>query len=503
MWPVHMRNLGALALLLFALPLAAQRIDSVAHALPVEAMPPATLDELARQVVAQPLEGRHDQRPRPAQRFASKSTAQTPVVADFVTAPTAAAVPFVARGFRSSFDPLPAATQAFYPPDASGAVGPHHVVGAYNNSLSVQDRDGNPLSLLSIYQFWANGGAIQSGTAIFDPRVMYDAANDRWVLVMLTDLNEQQGALLVAVTATGDPAGVWRRYRINVSQDPLVALDFTRMAMTADQIVITADEYWNSDYLNGTDIFTIAKANAYSDTQAPAVVKTQPSSWDDFTPVSSNDNAVRILTQDGGGIVQFELAAGQLVQTASYNPPVSFYVGPSDCYQLGTSKELDCGDSMLHYAIFRDGALWAVQKAGASRSLVVVWKAAGNSAKVFVIDDPVADYAFPSLAVNRLGGALVGYSTMTPSTYPSAACSYIDPTGKISVPAAVKSGEDWWGNWRWGDYSTTLVDPLDDTSFWTLQTYGAPAFHGSHISWATWWSYVQVKPPRVRAVRHP
>ena len=497
-----MRNLASLALFLLALPLAAQRIDSVAHTLPVEAMPPATLDELARQVVAQPLNGRHDERPRHTRRIAAKST-MAPVVADFVTAPAAVAVPVVARGFRSSFDPLPAATAYFYPPDAAGAVGPHHVVGAYNNSLSVQDRDGKQLAFLSIFQFWKSETGLQLGNFIFDPRVMYDAVNDRWVLVMLTDFNEVQGALLLAVSATGDPAGVWRRYRVNVSTNPNIDLDFTRMAMTADQIVITAYEYENIAVLNGADIFTIAKSGAYSDTQTPAVVKTQSSFFPDLTPVSSSDTTVRLLNEENENLLQFELTGGHLVQTGSYAPPASFFINSDACDQLGTSKQLDCGDSLLHYAIVRDGVLWVVQKASADRSIIVVWKIAGTSVKGFVIGDPAADYAYPSLAVNRLGAALVGYSTMSPSMYASAACRYIDPAGNVSVPATVKSGEDWNGNYRWGDYSTTLVDPLDDTSFWTLQTYAAPAVGGAHISWATWWSYVQVKAPRVRAVRHP
>jgi hypothetical protein len=456
--------------------------------------------------VAQPLDGRHAERPHPMRRFAAKSTIE-PTVADLTPAATAVAVPFIARGFRSSFDPLPAATAFFYPPDASGAVGPHHVVGAYNNSLSVQDRDGNQLSFLSIYQFWANGSGIQLGNFIFDPRVMYDAANDRWVLVMLTDLNEVQGALLLAVSATGDPSGVWRRYRVNISPDPSVDLDFTRMAMTADQIVITADEYLNIDAFNGTDIFTIAKSNLYSDTQTPAVVKTLPRSYANFAPVSSSDNTVRILSQDDIHVLAFELIGGQLQPTAEYLGPPSVFFDGSACEQLGSDTVIDCGQSMLQYALVRDGALWIVQKSVGSRSVIVVWKITGDSAhpnaRTTVLSEPGVDYAYPSIAVNKLGAALVGYSTMNKNMYASAACRYIDPNGNVSVPAAVKSGEDWWGNFRWGDYSTTLVDPVDDTSFWTLQTYATPAVRGSHIGWGTWWSYVQVKLPRVRAVRHP
>jgi hypothetical protein len=39
---------------------------------------------------------------------------------------------------------------------------------------------------------------------------------------------------------------------------------------------------------------------------------------------------------------------------------------------------------------------------------------------------------------------------------------------------------------RWGDFSATVVDPTDDTSFWTLQEYAK--FPVSGISqWGTWW----------------
>jgi hypothetical protein len=120
-----------------------------------------------------------------------------------------------------------------------------------------------------------------------------------------------------------------------------------------------------------------------------------------------------------------------------------------------------------------------------------------------LIADAAADYAYPSLAVNRLGAALVGYSILSDSMYASAAYRIIDPQGNVSAPATVKNGEDWYSAFRWGDYSTTVVDPVDDLSFWTLQSYATPPFHGNHATWGAWWAYVQVKvPQRVRAVRH-
>jgi len=130
-----------------------------------------------------------------------------------------------------------------------------------------------------------------------------------------------------------------------------------------------------------------------------------------------------------------------------------------------------------------------------------VWKIAGGAATMLLLGDPNTDYAYPSIAVNRYGTALLGYAVLSGTIYPSAEYRTIDRNGNVSAAGTVKNGEDWYLLGRWGDYTTTLVDPVDDASFWTLQSYTQPSFN--HNSWATRWSYVQVTPPpRTRAVRH-
>ena len=147
--------------------------------------------------------------------------------------------------------------------------------------------------------------------------------------------------------------------------------------------------------------------------------------------------------------------------------------------------------------------LWVVHSANdGSRGFIVLWKIVGNAAKGLVIGDATTTYGYPSIAVNRLGAVLVGFSTFNGSIYPSAGYRYIDPAGNVSEAGVVKNGEDWYSFGHWGDYSSTVVDPADDTSFWTLQSYATPPFGTNHATWGTWWSYVQVKGPRVRAVRH-
>jgi hypothetical protein len=327
--------------------------------------------------------------------------------------------------------------------------------------------------------------------------------SDRWVLAMLTDTNLRQGMLLLAVTATGDPTGTWRRFRFAVAQDPALTVDFTRMAMTADQIVITATEY-DGDNETGVDIFTIPKSSAFGNTGTPAVTKTQALA-SDLTPVNSSDTTVRILGLGETHIGLLRLSGGSLTSLGTYVSPVPLVFGQRVCKQRGAPNPVNCGYTMLHYALLRDGVLWIVQASNDSaHAQIVVWKIIGSAATGYLIGDPSTEYAYPSIAVNRFGAALVGYSTLNSSIYPSAAYRYIDAAGNVSESVTVKDGEGSYSFFPWGDYSSTLVDPVDDTSFWTLQSYAIPAMTAPpFFSWATWWSYVQVKPPqRVRAVKH-
>jgi hypothetical protein len=41
------------------------------------------------------------------------------------------------------------------------------------------------------------------------------------------------------------------------------------------------------------------------------------------------------------------------------------------------------------------------------------------------------------------------------------------------------------GDNRWGDFSSTVVDPIDDTTIWTIQEYA-----GQNNMWGTWWGEV-------------
>src|SRR5436305_8341440 len=98
------------------------------------ALPPATLEELARVQVA-PAAGEHRERPLAPHPLSALTNA---TAASMIAAPQAAAnPPAVKLGFQAVTDPLPGASAGYDPPDAGGAVSAQYVVGAFNDALTV------------------------------------------------------------------------------------------------------------------------------------------------------------------------------------------------------------------------------------------------------------------------------------------------------------------------------------------------------------------------------
>ncbi|HEU0009226.1 MAG TPA: pre-peptidase C-terminal domain-containing protein [Verrucomicrobiae bacterium] len=109
-------------------------------------------------------------------------------------------------------------------------------------------------------------------------------------------------------------------------------------------------------------------------------------------------------------------------------------------------------------------------------------------------------FAYPSIAVNRFNDVLIGYSRFSSIQWISGNYSfrdYCDSPLTVRSDTVLKAGEanflraDSQLRNRWGDYSSTVVDPANDTDFWTLQEYArAP---GSR--WGTWWGKIALPVP--------
>ena len=133
--------------------------------------------------------------------------------------------------------------------------------------------------------------------------------------------------------------------------------------------------------------------------------------------------------------------------------------------------------------------------AGMNRSAIQFWivRTDGNVEQFARIDDstgftslgPPTWFAFPSIGVTALGSVLIDFSQFSLDRYPTAGWAFRwanDPPNTLQIGGVIRCGEGWYlkldnqGRNRWGDYSSTSVDPDSSQGpmVWTLQEYARP-----------------------------
>ncbi len=462
------------------------------------AMAPLTLSDLPpAQPAFHPI---HEDRRRIVERQ-SKTALATSVLPP-ATVPSIAAPPLIAQ-FPATYD-----VDQGYPSDANGAVGPRHVLSVSNQKYTVADRSGKILWQDFNYGFWSDP-TVAAGGNEYDARAAYDPVADRWVIVSLFDRGTSDSTLLVAVSASGDPLGTWKRFRVPVGGTIVTFLDFTRMALTRDAIVITANVCGYDYCSQQADLFIIQKTDAYNAAQPVPLSRFHFNGPYDLIPITvhGDDPIVRFLAEDAVNVVVYEVQRRAVVKAATFpfSAVLNFdwgifqtQIGP----QMGSTSTIDVGWPTLQYAVERNGAVWIVESIIHNARSSIVWYrlhmplSSSSAVDKGLIDDPTGKlfYGYPSIDVNAAGGALIGYSTFGSQQFPSANYSYIDQLGHLSQMAPLKAGERsyWWT--RWGDYSMTVVDPVNDIDFWTLQTYSMTRPGGYTAEfftlWATYWGKI-------------
>jgi hypothetical protein len=438
---------------------------------------PLTMAEMARSPESQFYAERNFDRESHLRPFAAQSlSALHPAPAVFATKTP----PPAATGFRAFTATVP-------PADSGGAVSARFCVSVNNDSVVVQDRSGKQLSRVGMSQFWSDPSLPPA--LLTDPRIIYDAKNDRFITVAIY-IGASQGKLLIAFTASGDPTATWKRF-FATFDDSGTPGDFPNIGQTSDAILITADDF------DGTSGYIFVMPKTY-DTTTP-LQRIHLGTGYDLVPVTTSGSTRRFVRGSVTGTM-VELT-GSTYTTKLFSASASTQINNTlTCgTQLGSLMTLDCGVGDLEAAVEHDGVTWAVL---AAERGVIILRITDAETKTYTIESPDMTVAYSSIAVNRAGAVLVAYSVFSPTGYPSAGYSYIDPAGNLSAPAILKRGEGaYTGHYRWGDYTTAVVDPADNTSFWTVQLYASPATS----SWATWWGYIKIAdnaPARRHAAAH-
>jgi uncharacterized protein YjdB len=409
------------------------------------------------------------------------------------------------------------------PPDTHGAIDSNYCVTTVNSAVRIQTRSGTSVSQVSLDAFWS---PVLSGGGSFDPRIHYDPYTNRWIMVAVSGAQSSTSSILLAVSKTGNPTGDWWQYKITAYSAGDYWLDFPNIGFNNKWITVSGVLFQNTGGgYGGCKTFVFNKSNVFSGAGAPFTAITQTGSGN-ICPAITYSNTLgsmfMVEAWNGGSraMRMWKITGNVGSETMTsigfpladfpwwYQPfPVSGTSFGDNAPQLGVSNKINNGDNRVTQLIYQNNSLWFAHtiflpynaSANPTRSAVQWWQTdtAGNPIQIGRVDDSAAGkfFAYPTIAVNSSNDALIGFSVFSSAMRPSAGYALrlnSDPTDSIRTPVVYRDGQNSYfktyggSKNRWGDYSATMVDPVNNNDFWTIQE----ASHSTINMWDTWWATV-------------
>jgi hypothetical protein len=377
------------------------------------------------------------------------------------------------------------------PPDTCGAVGLDHFVSVVNANLSAFRRDtGQRVTNVGLDAFFAQ--------TVGDPRIAFDPHGRRFV-VLATDFSRTR-TIFIGVSITSDPTGSWFKFSFRTDQ----GVDAGKWPDYPTRGVDARGVYTAAYMVGGTagmTIWAIDKAPLYAATPSVgAVTAWRGLPWEGaiqpcFT--YGDPGSEYLVSRRSSTVIRVRriappLSAPTLVEVGSASVPS--HASPPNAPALGSATAVSTIDHRPMNAVFRNGSVWMAHGVDDGGRAAVRWYEIGVSPlatrQVGTVSDPLWHYYYGSIAVDARGDVAIGMSGSHQGSWINAFATgrlAADPAGTTAPPILIKAGEgpyervDGSGRNRWGDYSLTTVDPVDDLGFWTIQEYPR-----SNNSWETW-----------------
>ncbi len=420
-------------------------------------------------------------------------------------------------------------SSGFYPPDTDGAVGGGDVMEFINGYVGVYSTTGSLLSSSSLSSFWSNAG-VTLGGGIYpgDVRVVYDSSVNRWFASSDTFSSPQTGnnQLLVAVSQNSSPLGTWSGFAINSSpSNSGLWADYPTLGVNGQGVFINANMFTTggNPTSNSIDVLSIPKASLLGATPSISgyqLLEGVDASVHGYAVQPINNFSANMpetmyanYASSGGTdyIAQSQLSDSinsptlsntqSLATTTGYSSPVS---SP----QSGSTILVDAVDNRFGGSLYQQpanstsiGEVWeviTVQNPSNSALDALQWMRINPSTNTIdasgLLSNPNLSFYDGSIAVTPDGHIVIGFSASSSSTNPSAYAyigSYDASTGGtnftnlvplIAGTSPITLGGDATTPARFGDYSTTVLDPTNPDAVWTFNEFGGGSGWNTQIS---------------------
>jgi hypothetical protein len=396
------------------------------------------------------------------------------------------------------------------PPDTNGDVGRQHIVMYVNVVWRMFDKAGNPIGgAMPGNSFWAGFGGPCQNENTGDPIAIYDHLAARWVFSQFAPFD---GIQCFAISDGENPMGPYTRYAFLVepeafndypklgvwaSQDgtqsaytytgrnfipqsnPAIARDITAMLFDRDAILagnpnagfVSAVMPGGFGTWDGAQPGDIDNVGAAPGGKCPLFsVAAAPSSYRFFEFCENFPGAGTFTTLPSLTVPSFDDNLGDVPQPGGDSVDTLAYFTMyrashrviNGNHLLAMSHTVDAGSD-------RAGMRWAILDVNNYNAISIVDTGTHAPADGF-------ERWMGAVTLDTQGNLGMGYTRGGNGQFTSVYYTgreTTDPAGQLQaeVQCVAGTGSQTGGGGRWGDYSSTSIDPSDGCTFWTAQEF--------------------------------
>lgn len=393
-------------------------------------------------------------------------------------------------------------------PDGACAVsGNGYIVTTNNTHVQFYDDQGNTLYEEGEDTFWS---ALTPTGNIFDPRVVYDTYNNRFIIVVLHGSSSTTTQMYVAFSQSSNPLNGWNFYSINTNNSQTGSwLDYPHIGYTEDNLIVAGNLFVDGE--NFSDISRVFMFDLDDGYNGDAI------NWGTFTdieyptwgvsaytlcplsfPYGNYGPGAYLLNRKGDDelglwYITGNLASDPTMDAYTYDTPQRDY--PVAAPQANVTNTLDVGSKIQHCFYMGEGRLYYSYTASDSDgdNRIVVGMLDINTGDVEDKSFGLSgwDYAYPwplpwAADIGSWDGELVvPFLSVSSTTNPQFRVATLGADWEWSGSTSIKFGESAidfsTGQNRWGDYLGGWVrENAGQPEVWVYGQYGK---NNDHTMW--------------------
>lgn len=413
------------------------------------------------------------------------------------------------------------ANGAGWPPDPNGDVGGNYFIETVNTSIGIYNKTTGALVSATTFDNFFGGTGI-TGTPcdadnMGDPIVLYDQYAQRWFILDFAWTGTSSGSRYsIAVSKTSDPTGAWWLYCLTA--DTTLMNDYPKCGIWGDGIYVTANMFQFSGTYQYVKVWALKKPDIYSGTLTVQTITDSgtvawsllPSNARSSTPPPTGaPNYLYSIDADeyGGGatdslyVWKYQVDWNTPANTTWTGPvgmPVAAYgLVSTGVPQLGTTMKLDSLYGRLMYPanyikFATHESVYLCHLAEYNSTRQMRWyeiRISGGNSSIYQQGTFAPDTNhrwMGSICGDKNDNIAMAYSVSSSTMYPSIRyCGRLasDPLGQMTQgETSMYAGSGYQSTYnRWGDYTSLMLDPADDETFWHTNEYYA----SSGTNWQT------------------